>query len=65
MSVPPVVSAALVSVSVTLAELRIAASLLPLIVTWTEVVVPSLDVTEKVSDTESPTFRLSNAEFAV
>jgi len=64
-SVPPVVSGALVSASATTAELRIAASLVPVdrhphrgrraIGTGHG----------KVSETDWPTFRLSKAEFAV
>ena len=51
-SVPPVESGALVSVSTALAELRTAASLVPLIVTCTEVAVPSAADTVNVSDTD-------------
>ena len=57
-SVPPVDSGALVSLSTALAELSTAASLVPLIVTCTVVVVPSAADTVKVSDTDWPTFRL-------
>ena len=64
-SVPDVVSGALVSASDTVAELRTAASFVPLIVTWTVLVVPSADATVKVSDTDWPTFRLSNTLLAV
>ena len=64
-NVPPVVSGALVSAKATVAELRIAASLVPLIVTCTVVVVPSALATVNVSETDWPTFRLSNALFAV
>src|SRR5260221_5307986 len=64
-SVPPVVRAALVSARATVAELRTAASLVPLIVTCTLLVVPSAAATVKLSDTDWPTFRLSNALFAV
>ena len=64
-SVPPVESAALVSFNATTAELRIAASFVPLIVTFTEVADPSAEATAKVSDTDSPTFRPSNALFPV
>ena len=64
-SVPPVVSAALVSESTTVAELSTAASLVPLIVTCTVLVVPSAEATVKVSDTDWPRFRLSNALLAV
>ena len=51
-SVPPVTSAALVSFNATTAALRIAASFAPLIVTCTEVLVPSDEATVKVSDTD-------------
>ena len=64
-SVPPVVSDALVSASATVAELSTAASFVPLIVTWTVEVVPSAEATVKVSDTDWPTFRLSKALLAV
>ena len=64
-SVPPVVSGALVSARATVAELSTAASLVPLMVTCTVVVVPSAEATVKVSDTDWPTFRLSNALLAV
>src|SRR3989441_155225 len=64
-SVPPVVCGALVSVRVTAALETTAASLVPWIVTCTVVVVPSAAATVNVSDTVCPTFRLSNAEFAV
>ena len=63
--VPPVVSAAFVSFSATIALDSTAVSLVPLIVTLTVVVVPSVAATVKVSSTESPTFRVSNASFAV
>src|SRR5258708_6051122 len=63
-SVPPVVSGALVSDRATVAELSTAASLVPLIVTFTVVVVPSAEATVKVSDTDWPTLRLSNAPLA-
>src|SRR5712691_8775195 len=63
-NVPPVESAALVSDSATVADDRTAASLVPLIVTWTVVVVPSAEATVNVSDTDWPTFRLSQALFA-
>src|SRR3977135_1377596 len=63
-SVPPVVSGALVSARTTVAELTTAASLVPLIVTCTALVVPSAEATLKVSDTDWPTFRLSNALLA-
>jgi len=55
----------LVSAKATVAELRIAASFVPLIVTCTLVVVPSAAATVKVSETDWPTFRLSNALLAV
>ena len=58
-------SAALVSDSATVAELNTAASLVPLMVTCTVLVVPSAEATVKLSDTDWPTFRLSNALFAV
>jgi len=64
-NVPPVVSGALVSSKATTALERIAASLVPLIVTCTLVVVPSALATVKVSETDWPTFRLSKTEFAV
>ena len=64
-SVPPVVSAALVSSSATVALDSTAASLVPLMVTFTEVFVPSAAETVKVSDTELPTFRLLKALLAV
>ena len=64
-SVPPSESTALVSFNATTAELRIAASFVPLIVTRTEAAAPSAEATVNVSDTLSPTFRLSNAAFAV
>ena len=64
-NVPPVVSGALVSLSVTAVLESTAASLVPLIVTCTVLVVPSAEATVKVSDTDCPTFRLSNALFAV
>ena len=51
-SVPPVESAALVSFNAMTAELRIAASFVPLIVTCTEVSVLSAEATVKVSDTD-------------
>ena len=62
---PEVLSTAPVSVSDTAAELRTAASLVPLIVTCTVLVVPSAEATVKVSDTDWPTLRLSNALLAV
>ena len=55
----------MVSASATVAELSTAASLVPLMVTCTMLVVPSAEATVNVSDTDWPTFRLSNAEFAV
>src|SRR5260221_14784242 len=58
-SVPPVVSAALVSVNVVAALESTAASLVPLMVTCTVLVVPSAEATVKLSDTDWPTFRLS------
>src|SRR6267378_2795204 len=64
-SVPPVVSGALVSDSATVADLNTAASFVPLMVTCTVVVVPSADATVKVSDTDWPTFRLLKALLAV
>ena len=64
-SAPTVTSAALISINATTAELRIAASFVPLIVTCTDAAVPSALATVKVSDTLSPTFRLLNAELAV
>ncbi|MOA22944.1 hypothetical protein D3C78_1435420 [compost metagenome] len=63
--VPLVVSGALVSVRVTVALLNTAASLLPLMVTVTLVVVPSALVTTKVSVRESVAFSSLNAELAV
>ncbi len=64
-SVPPVVSGALVSARTTVAELTTAASLVPLMVTCTLLVVPSAEATVKLSDTDWPTFRLSKALLAV
>ena len=64
-SVPPVVCGALVSVRVTAALETTAASLVPWIVTCTVLVVPSTEATVKVSETDWPTFRLSNALLAV
>ena len=64
-SAPPAVRAAFVSLSTTLAELTTAASLVPVIVTCTVLVVPSDEATANVSDTDWPTFRLSYALFAV
>jgi ribosome recycling factor len=52
-------------IRVPMPALTSAASLVPLIVTCTEVRVPSAAATEKVSDPLLPTFRLSKAEFAV
>ncbi|MCY1312594.1 hypothetical protein D9M70_630270 [compost metagenome] len=63
--VPLVVSGSLVSVSVTAALLNTAASLLPLMVTVTLVVVPSALVTTKVSVRESVAFSSLKAELAV
>ena len=56
-NVPDVVSGALVSARTTVADETIAASLLPLIVTCTVLVVPSAEATVKVSDTDWPTLR--------
>ena len=64
-SAPPVLSGALVSDSATVADDRTAASFVPLIVTWTVVVVPSAEATVNVSDADCPTFKLANALFAV
>src|SRR5258708_2068218 len=64
-SVPPVVSGALVSDSATVADESTAASFVPLIVTCTVLVVPSAEATVNVSDTDCPTLRLSNALLAV
>ncbi len=64
LKVPLAAKGALVSVSDTVAALNTAASLVPLIVTCTLLVVPSAEATVKVSDTDWPTFRLSNALFA-
>ncbi len=61
---PEVVNAELVSASDTLAELRTAASFVPLIVTCTVLVVPSAEATVKVSETDWPTLRLSKALLA-
>ena len=58
-------SAALVSESATVADDKTAASFVPLIVTCTVLVVPSEEATVKLSDTDWPTLRLSNALFAV
>ena len=65
LSVPPVVSGAFVSARTTVAELTTAASLVPLMVTCTVLVVPSAEATVNVSDTDWPTLRLSKALFAV
>src|SRR3954468_5778783 len=65
LSVPPVASGAFVSASTSVADERTAASLVPVIVTWTVELVPSAVDTENVSDTDCPTFRLSSALFAV
>ncbi len=62
---PEVLSTAPLSVSATVAELRTAASLVPLMVTCTVLVVPSAEATVNVSDTDWPRFRLSNALLAV
>src|SRR5258706_14072142 len=62
--VPPVVSGALVSARATVAELSTAASFVPLIVTCTVLVVPSAEATVNASETDWPTFRLSNALLA-
>ena len=51
-SVPPVVSGALVSAKATVADESTAASLVPLIVTCTVDVVPSAERTVNVSDTD-------------
>src|SRR4051795_12244160 len=63
--VPPVLSGALVSVSVTAALEITAASLVPLIVTCTVPVVPSRLATVKVSDTDCPALRLAEAADAL
>src|SRR5258708_8993377 len=63
--VGPVVRGALVSVRVAAVLESTAASLVPLIVTCTVLVVPSAEATVKVSDTDCPTLRLSNALLAV
>ncbi|MCY1303609.1 hypothetical protein D9M70_533240 [compost metagenome] len=62
--VPPVVSGASDSVRATAALLSTAASLLPLMVTVTLVVVPSAPVTTKVSVSESSVFSSLKAELA-
>ena len=49
---PAALSGALVSASVSVAELTTAASFVPLIVTWTLLVVPSAVLTVKVSETD-------------
>src|SRR5260221_3745649 len=64
-SVPPVLSAALVSDSVTAALEMTAALFEPLIVTCTVLVVPSADATVKLSDTDWPTLRLAKVLVAV
>ena len=64
-SAPPVVSGALVSASATVAELSTAASLVPLMVTCTMLVVPSAEATVNVSETDWPRLRLSNVLLAV
>src|SRR5258708_14300899 len=53
-SIPDVVNGALVSASDTVAELTTAASLVPLIVTCTVLVVPSAEATVNLSDTDWP-----------
>src|SRR5260221_10870028 len=63
-SVPPVVSAAFVSDSATVADDKTAASFVPLIVTCTLLVVPSAEATVNVSDTDWPTLRLLKELFA-
>ena len=63
-NVPTVESTALLASNTTTTEPRIAASFVPLIVTCTEAAVPSAEATRKVSDTDWPTFRPSNALFA-
>ncbi len=63
--VPPVVSGALVSARLTVAELSTAASFVPVMMTCTFVGVPSAADTAKVSETDCPTFSPSNALFAV
>src|SRR5258706_812069 len=63
-SVPPVLSTALVSDSATVADDTTAASFVPLMVTCTVLVVPSADATVNESDTDWPTVRLSNALLA-
>ena len=66
LNAPPVDSAASVSVRLAVAVPVItAASLVPAIVTLTDVVVPSAAVTVKLSDTDWPTLRLSKALLAV
>ena len=55
----------MVSARATVAELNTAASLVPLIVTCTALVVPSAEATVKLSETDWPTFKLSNALLAV
>ena len=64
-SVPPVDKGAFVSSRFTVALDKTAASFVPLIVTVTLVSVPSAALTLNVSDTLWPTFKLSNALFAV
>ncbi len=63
-SMPPVVSGALLSATDTVAELTTAASLVPLMVTCTVLVVPSAEATVNVSETDWPTLRLSKALLA-
>ena len=64
-SVPPVVRAASVSFRLTVADDRTAASLVPRMFTVTEVSVPSVADTEKVSVSVVPTLISLKAEFAV
>ena len=64
-NVPPVKSAALASTNAIVAALNTAASFVPLIVTFTEILVPSAEATLKVSDTAWTTFRPSKALFPV
>jgi hypothetical protein len=64
LSVPLALNATSVSVNTTLAEPRTAASLLPLMVTCTVVVVPSALATVKLSLTLWPSLRLLKALFA-
>jgi hypothetical protein len=64
LSVPPVLSAASVSVRFSVALDTTAASLLPVMLILTVVVVPSALVTVKLSLTVSPVLRLSLALLA-